>query len=321
MMSEGETEEKRRKYIPGLALFRFEPKPDWSIKQAQKFYDDKQAKGLELDSIIYGDCIEGMKLLPTKSIDQIIADPPFGIKFTGKEQMYNRVDRNVVDGYVEVPQEEYDQFTYAWISELPRIMKDTSTAYIFSGWTNLELVLAAARRAKLKLINHIIWKYQFGVFTQKKFVTSHYHLLLLAKNENNYFFNKVIHYPQDVWNIKREYHHKQEKNGTKLPSELVQKCLDFGSKPGDLILDPFMGNGTTAEVAKANFRHFIGFEINSKLKKVIDQNIQKTAVGGDYKPYKERAKIWLDENINWLAAKYKRAYKIWLKEQKENNNK
>lgn len=318
-MSDGLVEIKKRNYIPGLALFRFKPRIDWSVKQAKRLYEKNPPMNIQWDTIHYRDCIDGMKQLPSKCIDQIIADPPFGIKFTGKEQMYNRVERNVIDGYVEVPQEEYNNFTNAWIKELPRIMKDTATAYIFSGWTNLELVLAAARKAGLFLINHIIWKYQFGVFTKKKFVTSHYHLLLFAKDENNYFFNKVIHYPQDVWDIKREYHQKKEKNGTKLPTELIQKCLDFGSKPGDLILDPFMGNGTTAEASKANFRHYIGFEINPKIKKVINQNISDIEVGQDYQPYKERAISWLQENIDWLSKKYRQAYKIWSKEQKENN--
>jgi len=316
-MSEGVAEEKKKKYIPGLALFKFKPKPDWSINQAKKLYQKKQAKDIGMDTIIYKDCIEGMKQLPANCIDMIIADPPFGINFTGKEQMYNRVEGNVIDGYVEIPQEDYDQFTDAWISELPRIMTNTATAYIFSGWTNLEMVLAAARRAGLKLINHIIWKYQFGVFTQKKFVTSHYHLLLLAKDEKEYFFNKVIHYPQDVWDIKREYYYKTEKNGTKLPTDLIQKCLNFGSKPGDLIFDPFMGNGTTAEVAKANFRHYLGFEINPKLRTVIKRNINKVKIGQDYQPHKKIAKKWLDENIGLLSQKYKRAYKIWQEEQKK----
>lgn len=320
-MSDGGVKTKKRKYIPGLALFRFKPKRDWSIKQAEKLYNKNPPENIQWDTIFYEDCIRGLKKLPANCIDQVIADPPFGIKFSGKEQMYNRMKDNVIDGYVEVPQKEYDQFTDAWISELPRVMKETATAYIFSGWTNLETVLAAARRANLFLINHIIWEYQFGVFTQKKFVTSHYHLLLLAKNPDYYFFNKVIHYPSDVWRIKREYLHRKEKNGTKLPNELIQKCLDFGSMPGDLVLDPFMGNGTTAEVAKANFRHYLGFEINLRLKRVINKNISNAIVGQDYQPYKERAVFWLQKNIDWLSKKYKRAYEIWLKEQKENNNK
>ncbi len=93
-------------------------------------------------------------------------------------------------------------------------------------------------------------KYQFGVFTRKKFVTSHYHIIYVVKNPLSYTFNKVEHYPEDVWSIKREYWKGRQKTPTKLPSELVRKILDFSSNPGDIVLDPFLGSGTVAVVSR-----------------------------------------------------------------------
>ncbi|MBD3191282.1 MAG: site-specific DNA-methyltransferase [Candidatus Heimdallarchaeota archaeon] len=253
-----------------------------------------------------------MQQLPKESIDLVIADPPFGIDFSGKEEMYNRKDENIVEGYVEISQEEYEPFTHAWIAELPRIMKRTASAYIISGWTNLEFILTAARKAGLTLLNHAIWQYQFGVFTWKKFVTSHYHVLLFVKDPDHYFFNKIEHYPLDVWDdIQREYQPKEKKNGTKLPTKLIQKCIDFSTKPGAIVLDPFMGNGTTAAAAKANFRHYLGFEINPNLKTIIEENLAEIELGEDYQSYNRRFKKWLKENEKRLAKKYPKAYKIW----------
>ncbi|NHI94467.1 MAG: hypothetical protein EAX96_18395 [Candidatus Lokiarchaeota archaeon] len=78
-----------------------------------------------------------MKQFPENVIDLIIADPPFGIKFDGKGSQYNRDSDLVIDGYNEIA-ENYDQFMVEWVSQLPRIMKETASAFIFSGWTNLK---------------------------------------------------------------------------------------------------------------------------------------------------------------------------------------
>jgi site-specific DNA-methyltransferase (adenine-specific) len=301
---------RKNKYIPGLAAMRFHPDDDWSKNEALKLYKykTKQVGIYETDQIYYQDCIEGMYKLPSASIDLIIADPPFGLDFTGKESIYNRDSEFVIDGYGEV-RGNYSSFTKQWIAELPRIMKNTSSAYIFSGWTNLEDVLRAIREVGMTILNHVIWQYQFGVFTRKKFVTSHYHLLLAVKDSKKYYFNKIIHYPIDIWKIKRDYDQKKKKNGTKLPIQLIQQCVDFSSKPGDIILDPFMGNGTTAEAAKANYRHFIGFEINEKMQPFIKTNLSKVKLGRDYIQYKRRL-----PSPEELKEKYPKAYSIYIEE-------
>ena len=82
--------------------------------------------------------------------------------------------------------------------------EDCSRLGYFSGWTNLGDILSAVKKSGLVVVNHVIWKYQFGVFTERKFVTSHYHVLFLAKTKN-YYFNKIMHYPLDVWEINRTY--------------------------------------------------------------------------------------------------------------------
>jgi site-specific DNA-methyltransferase (adenine-specific) len=304
---------RSKRYIPNLAEFYFKPTYDWTTDEAKALYEarDSISQEIDLNTVFYEDCIQGMRKLQQGSIDLIIADPPFGIEFDGKSSVYNRDESLVVEDYEEV-NGSYVEFTKKWISELPRILKDDGSIYIFSGWTNLEPVLSSAREVGLSTLNHIVWHYPFGVFTKRRFVTSHYHVLLLVKNPKGYFFNKIEHYPEDVWPVKRTYRAGEVKNSTKLPVEVVRKCIDFSSKPGDLVLDPFMGNGTTAVAAKSSWRHFIGFEINERLKLVIDSETASLSPGECYTPYASRL-----PTIDELADAYPHAYREYLRRDKE----
>ncbi len=293
MNAESKKRKRKNPYIPHKAAAEFKPTEDWTREEAHRRYNESKI-AYQSDVIHYEDCIAGMRGIPEESIDTVIADPPFGISFSGREAIYNRDASLVVAGYHEID-EGYEAFTERWMAEIPRILKKTGTAWVFSGWTNLGLVLNAIEQVGLRLINHIIWKYQFGVFTKRKFVTSHYHLLFLAKHGKEYYFNKVEHYPLDVWEINRTYKKGEKKNGTKLPTELVMRCIDFSTRPGDLILDPFMGNGTTAVACKGSYRHFIGFEVNTAMKDIIEFNLDQIELGDLYIPYAQRPDRLVDE--------------------------
>ena len=286
MARKSDARKRKTRYVPHAAAARFRPTEDWSVDEAQDLFDNARFD-IEVDTVYYEDCIAGMEKLPKECVDVVIADPPFGISFDGKASIYNREEALVVEGYKEIEENYYD-FSVAWISRVTRVLKKTGSAWVFSGWTNLRDVLNAIEKSGLHLVNHIIWKYQFGVFTKRKFVSSHYHVLFLVKDPRKYYFNKIEHYPLDVWEIKRTYMAGQEKNSTKLPERLVMRCIDFTSRPGDLVLDPFMGNGTTAVVAKATYRHYLGFEINSDLRPFIDRNLERVRIGQYYSPYSSR---------------------------------
>jgi site-specific DNA-methyltransferase (adenine-specific) len=302
-----------KRYIPNLAEFYFKPTFDWTRREAERLYKKTKSPSskIELDSIRFEDCVNGMKQLPDESIDLVIADPPFGIDFDGKSGVYNRDERLVIEGYEET-NASYHEFTARWLAELPRIMKSESSASVFSGWTNLDAVLEGARDAGLVTLNHLIWHYPFGVYTKKRFVTSHYHIVLLVKNPRKYFFNKIENYPEDVWSVKRKYRTGLAKNATTLPLEVVSRCIDFSSKPGDIVLDPFMGNGTTAVAAKMNLRRFIGFEINEKLRPLLDKEIAKAKPGDAFIPYEERL-----PTIEEIAEMYPKAFREYLRREKK----
>jgi len=229
-----------------------------------------------LDTIVHGDALSLMKDIPDGTIDLVVTDPPFAIDFRAKRGNYNRTQSRVLEGYNEIPREEYPGFTMAWMNEAKRVLKRTGSMYVVSGWTNLKDILNALDELGFVTINHLIWKYQFGVFTKRKYVTSHYHILFVVKDGKNYFFDKVEHYPEDVWTIKREYWHGKKKTPTKLPVDLVRKILSFSSREGDVVLDPFMGSGTVAVVSTLMGRRFLGFEIVKEYCDFASERVTKT---------------------------------------------
>jgi site-specific DNA-methyltransferase (adenine-specific) len=215
----------------------------------------------EKDRLYHGDALRLMPLIPSCSIDLVVTDPPFAIDFRAQRLNYNRTGGNVLEGYAEIAPDDYGSFTSCWLREAYRVLSGSGSIYVFSGWNRLKDVLYGLDAAGFHTVNHIIWKYQFGVFTRKKYVTSHYHILFAVKNPRTYTFNKVEHYPEDVWVINREYWKGKKKTPTKLPGALIRKILMFSSNPGDIILDPFSGSGTVAVVSKEMGRHFLGFEL------------------------------------------------------------
>ena len=236
-----------------------------------------------LRHLLYNEnCIEGArKLINDGTVDLIITDPPYGINADTFEKHYNRKECNVIDGYVEIPEEKYEEFSENWIGEAERVLRPGGSIYIISGYTNLYYVLAALRNTSLKMINHIIWKYNFGVHTTKKYVSSHYHILYLVKPGGKVTFNTFCRYGEnerddtggslnyrdreDVWVINKEYKPNQKKNRNELPTNLLIKMMQYSSNEGDLVCDLFLGGFSTARVAIGLRRKVTGFEISENI--------------------------------------------------------
>jgi len=250
---------------------------------------------ISFNNIYNCDCIQGMKSVPKNKIDLVITDPPFAINFRAKKANYNRKQSRVLEGYNEISAENYYDFTIEWMSQVHRILKESGSMYLFSGWNNLKEILMAIDDVGFHLVNHIIWKYQFGVVTKNKYVTSHYHCLYVCKNDKKRKFfpfkrfsknaksedGHSLHYQdkEDVWEIKREYWTGDTKTPTKLPAEIIEKILFYSSKKNDVVLDPFLGSGQVAVVSKMHGRQFCGFEIVKDYykfaKKRLDKNIYR----------------------------------------------
>lgn len=231
----------------------------------------------EVDHIYNEDCLQAMSAIPQGCMDLVITDPPFAIDFQPVRANYNRTHSRVLAGYHEVSAAGYLDFSLSWMQLAHRLLKKSGAMYVFSGWNNLKDVLIALDEVGFITVNHIIWKYQFGVHTSRRFVTSHYHCLYVCKDDKARKFLPYARFPrdaenerggklhyadkEDVWLIKREYWTGKKKTPTKLPRELVDKILRYSSEAGDLVMDPFLGSGQVAVVAKLLGRHYVGFEI------------------------------------------------------------
>ena len=219
------------------------------------------------------DCISGMSNhISDNTIDLIITDPPYGIDGDKLDKHYARDESYAIPGYVDVPLKHYGEFSSKWIKECDRCLKPGGSIYIISGYTNLHHILNALHSTSLKEINHLIWQYGFGVATTKKYVSSHYHILYWYKPpDNKRIFNTncrftditdSYHDRESVFEISRKYKPGVLKNKNQLPEELVERLLLYSSNRGSLVMDPFMGGFTTANVAIKYGRNVTGFEMN-----------------------------------------------------------
>ena len=242
------------------------------------------------------DCIEGAKKhIKSDSVDLMICDPPYGIEGDKLDRHYNRKESFVLDGYVEVLEKNYPDFSKKWISEAERILKPGGSLYIVSGYTNLIHILNALNSSALEEVNHLIWKYNFGVYTKRKFVSSHYHILFYVKKGKKHTFNTFSRFSdsekstkggslnykdrEDVWIINKEYKPGAIKNKNELPVELLTKIIQYSSNEGDLVCDFFLGSFSTAKVAIGLNRKAIGFEISKNAYEYQMEQIKKIKSG------------------------------------------
>ena len=215
------------------------------------------------------DAVIGLSSLSDNSVDLIFTDPPYGIHGDQLDQHYNRDESLVVPGYCEVSADQYAEFSLNWIQQAERVLKPTGSMYIVSGYTNLHHILNALHSTKLREINHLIAQYSFGVYTKNKWVSSHYHVLYWAKKKP-YFngsarFNDTRESYNDrlsVQTLRREYKPGEIKNKNQLPVEFVKKFIEYSTRPGDLVVDPFAGSFSTGRAADQLGRDCIGFDLN-----------------------------------------------------------
>lgn len=276
------------------------------------------------------DCIRGCeKHIPDKSIDLIITDPPYGINGDKLHKHYNRNEIFVLNGYTEIPIEEYPSFSLKWIKQAERILKPGGSIYIVSGYTNLIHILNALSQTELVELNHLIWKYNFGVYTKNKYVSSHYHILYYVKKGKKHTFNTNCRFGaderdsdngsqnykdrEDVWIINREYKPGKVKNKNELPRKLLTKLIQYSSNEGDMVCDLFLGGFSTVNVAYGLNRNVCGFEVNEtsfnhhfeEFKLIKKGSLLQTLRQPKQPLLFNQGEPWHDDDLNKLAYRYR----------------
>ena len=251
--------------------------------------------------LVVGDCVEAMSRLPAECADLIFADPPFniGLSFDICKDRWRR--------------EDYLSWIDQWLPQLVRILKPSgslwlamSSEYVCDYKTKLDSL-------GLKLMNWIVWHYNFERQTKKKFAKSHCVILYYVVDENNYVFNyEDIRVPtmrsvlynrdrvgglrykvpgdvwylrpgdaeglfqpeHDVWFFPRALSGERVDHPTQKPEALLERIIRVATNPGDLVVDPFAGSGTTLAVAKRLGRRFWGCELSPRYASVIVERLR-----------------------------------------------
>jgi len=233
---------------------------------------------LPLDSIIMGDCIAAMRALPPKSIDMIFADPPYNLQLGGD---LSRPDGSHVDAVTDDWDKfdtlsDYEKFTRAWLAEARRILKDNGTIWVIGSYHNIFKVGSAIQDLNFWILNDIIWRKSNPMpnFKGTRFTNAHETLIWASMGEKaRYTFNyRSMKTLNDELQMRSDWEfpvcggqERLKKGGTKVhptqkPEALIYRILLACTKPGDVVLDPFFGTGTTGAVAKRLGRRWIGIE-------------------------------------------------------------
>jgi len=233
---------------------------------------------LPLDRIVMGDCIETMRALPAKSVDLIFADPPYNLQLGGD---LSRPDGSHVDAVTDDWDKfdslnAYDRFTREWLGEAKRILKDNGSIWVIGSYHNIFKVGAAIQDLGYWILNDIIWRKANPMpnFKGTRFTNAHETLIWASSGEGaKYTFNyRSMKTLNDELQMRSDWEfpicggqERLKKNGVKVhptqkPEALLYRIMLACSKPGDVVLDPFFGTGTTGAVAKRLGRHWIGIE-------------------------------------------------------------
>ena len=248
-------------------------------------------KPLPLNQILHGDCIEVLNELPENSVDLIFADPPYNLQLQNDLYRPNMTKVDAVDDGWDKFSDffEYDKFTRQWLSASQRVLKETGTIWVIGSYHNIYRVGAIMQDLGFWFLNDIVWVKANPMpnFRGVRFTNAHETMLWAQKKKGaKYTFNhqsmKALNDDLQMrsdWTLPLATGKQRIKsNGTKAhstqkPEGLLYRVIMASSNPGDVILDPFFGSGTTGAVAKKLGRHWIGIERDKKYIKVAQKRI------------------------------------------------
>ncbi len=267
-------------------------------QQSRGFADRGTSEGMApawRDSIIKGDCVSRMAALPAGSIDAIFADPPYNLQLGGD---LTRPDQSRVDAVNEdwdrfESFEAYDAFTRAWLLSARRLLKPTGTLWVIGSYHNIYRVGAILQDLGFWILNDIVWRKSNPMpnFRGRRFQNAHETLIWasLSPEAKSYTFNyDAMKAANDDTQMRSDWlfpicsgaERLRDDEGTKVhptqkPEALLSRVILSSTKPGDTILDPFFGTGTTGAVAKRLGRHFVGIEredsyIEAALERILE---------------------------------------------------
>lgn len=248
-----------------------------------------------INKVTIGDCIAHMRAIPDASVDLVFADPPYNLQLSGAQ--LKRPDHTAVTAVLEDwdkfdTTRAYDEFTTEWMREAHRILKPDGAIWVIGSYHNIYRVGAVLQDTGFWMINDVIWRKSNPMpnFRGRRFTNAHETLLWAVKSQKSrYTFNyDSMKAMNDDVQMRSDWtlpvcnggeRIKDEENGqrahpTQKPESLLARVLMATTNPGDLVLDPFFGSGTTGAVAKKLGRRFIGFEREETYAEVARKRIR-----------------------------------------------
>lgn len=253
-----------------------------------------------LDRIIIGDCIEEMAKLPSGSIDVIFADPPYNLQLSGE---LRRPNDSVVDAVDDDWDrfdnfKSYDDFSRAWLTEARRLLTADGTLWTIGAYHNIFRVGSTLQDLGFWMLNDIVWNKTNPMpnFRGRRFTNAHETLIWCARGQaSRHYFNydgmKALNdglQMRSDWTLpicsgRERIRHPDGKKAhpTQKPEALLHRVIMASTRPGDVILDPFFGSGTTGAVAKRLRRHWLGIERDADYAKIAKERIAAVTPAND----------------------------------------
>jgi modification methylase len=233
-----------------------------------------------LNTIIKGDCVAALEALPDHSIDAIFADPPYNLQLGGA---LHRPDQSLVDAVDDdwdqfASFQAYDAFTRAWLLACRRVLKPNGTIWVIGSYHNIFRVGAMLQDLNFWLLNDIVWRKTNPMpnFKGRRFQNAHETMIWASRDAKakSYTFNyDALKASNDDVQMRSDWlfpicsggerlkgEDGKKVHPTQKPEALLARVIMASTKPGDVILDPFFGTGTTGAVAKRLGRNFVGIE-------------------------------------------------------------
>ncbi len=234
---------------------------------------------LPLDQIMLGEAVRIMRMLPPASVHCIFADPPYNLQLRGE---LRRPDDSLVDGVDEdwdrfTDFAAYDQFTHEWLAECRRLLRKDGTIWVIGSYHNIFRIGAIMQELGFWILNDVIWRKSNPMpnFKGRRFTNAHETLIWAARGrDSRYRFNyQAMKSLNDDVQMRSDWFiplctgaerlknaHGLKLHPTQKPEALLHRVMLAATSPGDIVLDPFLGTGTTAAVARRLSRHYIGIE-------------------------------------------------------------
>jgi len=254
---------------------------------------------LRKDRIIVGDCVRAMEAMPERSVDLIFADPPYNMQLGGE---LHRPDNSKVDAVTQDWDQigsfdKYDLFTWNWLEAAKRVLKDDGAIWVMGSYHNIYRVGGILQDAGFWFMNDVIWRKSNPMpnFKGTRFTNAHETLLwcLKSREQKKYTFNyKAMKMLNDDVQMRSDWNlpicngseRLKGEDGVKVhptqkPQGLLHRVLLATTNPGDVVLDPFFGTGTTGAVAKMLGRHYIGIEQDRVYAKAARERIARVPFG------------------------------------------